>query len=124
MLIDDLMKQRSTFEAAYLVMGCFTVCDEIDDEFMRILVGRHFESMLSSLEVCPQNVNLLNEMVKMWEVVFDRFREGERNREKALFMANSRKMLDLLDMVYEMEAPQGLVVCLTQGLYELNMLKH
>ena len=63
-------------------------------------------------------------MVKMWEVVFDRFREGDKNREKALFIANSRKLLDLIDMVYEMEAPEGVLVCVVQGLYELNMLKN
>ena len=40
----------------------------------------------------------------MWEVVFDRFREGEQNREVALFMANSQKLLDVIDLIYELEA--------------------
>ena len=69
---------------------------------MRQLTMRQFDRVLASLEVCVDNAVLLNEMLKLWEVIFDRFREGWENRETALFMANSSRMLDLIDLVYEL----------------------
>lgn len=39
-------------------------------------------------------------MIKMWIVIIDSLRREEENNEALYFMANSQKLLDLIDLLY------------------------
>jgi hypothetical protein len=60
----------------------------------------------------------------MWIVIFDSMRREEENNESLYFMANSQKLLDFIDLIYEFESADDLVVCLNPVYYELNLLKY
>lgn len=53
----------------------------------------------------------------MWIVVFDSLRKDEENNETLYFMANSQKILDLIDLIYEFENTENILVVVNQ----LNM---
>jgi hypothetical protein len=63
-------------------------------------------------------------MVKMWIVVFDSLRKDEENNETLYFMANSQKILDLIDLIYEFENTENILVVVNQLNMELNLLKY
>jgi hypothetical protein len=63
-------------------------------------------------------------MVKMWIVVFDSLRKDEENNETLYFMANSHKILDLIDLIYEFENTENILVVVNQLNMELNLLKY
>lgn len=39
-------------------------------------------------------------------------------------MANSKRVLDLIDLIYDFYSGENVVVCLNPELYELNLLKY
>ena len=63
-------------------------------------------------------------MVKMWIVVFDSLRKDDENNETLHFMANSQKILDLIDLIYEFESTDNVLVIVNQLNTELNLLKY
>lgn len=60
----------------------------------------------------------------MWIVVFDSLRKDEENNETLYFMANSQKILDLIDLIYEFENTENILVVVNQLNMELNLLKY
>ena len=63
-------------------------------------------------------------MVKMWIVVFDSLRKDDENNETLHLMANSQKILDLIDLIYEFESTDNVLVIVDQLNTELNLLKY
>ena len=63
-------------------------------------------------------------MLKMWIVIIDSLRNEEENKEILLFIANNQRLLDLLDLLYDLESIDGVIACLNPNLYELNLLKY
>lgn len=116
------MQQKQHFDAGYLLLACLAVAD-IPQEVLRSTIYKTFEGMLSSLEVCLENANLLNEMVKMWVVIVDKLKQGDDNAEILHFIGNSPKMLTLIELIYEMHA-DNVFICLNPELFELNLLKY
>lgn len=86
----EFLQNKANFDTAYLLLACFAVAD-IPEEFLRNTIHKTYESILSSVEVCIQNANLLNEMVKMWIVIIDKLRQSEDSTELLIFMSNSKK---------------------------------
>jgi hypothetical protein len=123
-LIEEFLKSKHNFDSAYLVLACFAAADEVPFIILRGLIQNCFEPILCSLEVSLENANLLNEMIKMWIVIFDSLRRDSENNESLYFMSNSRKLLDLIDLLYEFETIDGVIVCLNPNLFELNLLKY
>lgn len=77
------------------------MAEEVPYQIIRGMLQVSFDPILTSLEVSLDNSYLLNEMLKMWIVLFDSLRREDENAETLCFMANSQKLMDLLDLIYE-----------------------
>jgi len=40
-------------------------------------------------------------MLKMWIVIVDKLKQGDSNTEILFFLANSQKLLTLIELIYE-----------------------
>lgn len=59
----------------------------------------------------------------MWIVVFDKLLLG--SDDSALKnLIGSKRLQDFIDVIYELEAPENIYICLNEKIYDLNMLKY
>lgn len=75
----ELLQSKPNFDSAYLILACFAVADEVPYQIIRGMMQVSFDPILTSLEVSLDNSYLLNEMLKMWIVIFDSLRREEEN---------------------------------------------
>jgi hypothetical protein len=60
LVMGELLKSRLHFDPAYLILACFAVAEEVPSLVLRTIIHNYFDPILSSLEVCLENANLLN----------------------------------------------------------------
>jgi hypothetical protein len=70
------MQHKPNFDSGYLLLACLAVAD-IPQDTLRATIYKTFDIILASLEVCVDNANLLNEMLKMWTVIVDKLKQGD-----------------------------------------------
>jgi hypothetical protein len=119
----ECLKDYNSYDTAFLIIACMAVA-ECAFSLIPNLVNTLYETVLCSVPVTVENACLLNEMLKMWIVVFDKIKMDKEEGDTAVRMASSPNLYALLGNIYNLEAREGTLVCFTSGLEELNFLKY
>lgn len=122
--IYEFLNNINNYDTAFLILACLAASD-ISPSILYDVIKDSYNRILSSLEVNVANANLLNEMIKMWIVVLDTMKiEDVPNWTIITQMIGSPYMLALISAVYELESEPNMIVCMKEGLEELNFLKY
>lgn len=116
-------------DTLYLFIACWAV-PKIDVQHVIYLYNVALQHTLSRF-VTFSNTDLAmakeyNEIIKTWNVVWDALqRSDESNAEKVMLdIVNEQAMCDVILGLYEWMAHPPLIICTSEPLAELNILKN
>ena len=111
----DCLNYNQNLDTALFLLACLGVA-QISPSPVPFILDNLYEKIINGIPVSIANASMVNEMVKLWIVIFDKIKVDEELQHFSRRIIDNPSTYALLEQIYLLEAQQKLIATFTTGL--------